>query len=234
MFTVVLSNVNLLIIRQKYTIIQIENNYHKADSGFNRVATWYDKLASLVFGNVLKTAQTTFIPKIPQDAVIVVLGGGSGWLLSVLLDECLPRKVIYIDASFRMISLAQQRVENDPRVEFRVGNEQDVRLDDRADVVITPFILDLFTQSRLETAILPKLNNALKVGGLWLSTDFMNPNFLWQRLLLRAMYRFFRLTAGIEARRLANWYELLNKDFTRLDEASYWNGFIKAGLWKKP
>jgi ubiquinone/menaquinone biosynthesis C-methylase UbiE len=188
----------------------------------------------LVFGNILKKAQLTFLPMIPQDAVIIVLGGGSGWLLSVLLDECLPRKVIYIDASVRMISLAQQKTGNDPRVDFRIGNEQEVLSEDRADAVITPFILDLFTQSRLQTSILPRLNDALKEGGIWLSTDFMNTNKLWQRLLLSAMYRFFRLTAGIEARQLADWYELLNKKLSLLEEANYWNGFIKAGLWKKP
>jgi len=205
------------------------------DSGFNRIAPFYEGLAGLVFGQRLRKAQAAYLGLIPSQATILILGGGAGWLLRQVLDACDPQKVIYIDAAPTMIRLARQAVRADPRVDFRVGNETAIAPADTADVVMTPFLLDLFAESRLRNRLIPKLLSALRPGGLWLGTDFLPPKSPLQRGLLWAMYRFFRLTAGIEARRLPNWSGLLDEQPT-LEPVVFCTasaGLLGSGCWKK-
>ncbi|WP_128543578.1 class I SAM-dependent methyltransferase [Larkinella soli] len=206
-----------------------------SDNGFDRVASFYDPLSRLVFGNAQRKAQAHWIGRIPPAADLLVFGGGSGRLLSALLDACSPRKVIYIDASSKMIELARRRSGSDGRVDFRTGNEDSIRPSDRVDVILTPFVLDLFSEKRLTVSILPKLYRALSPGGLWLGTDFVPTNHLGHSALLKAMYLFFRFTSHIEAHRLPDWKSLMENELGlhRERSAGYFGGMIETGIWRK-
>ncbi|GAB3275612.1 hypothetical protein GCM10027347_49020 [Larkinella harenae] len=205
------------------------------DSGFDVVAPFYDALSRMVFGNALRVAQAHWLTRIPPRADILIFGGGSGWLLARVLAICNPRTVIYIDASPAMMALARQKVRNSPRVDFRIGTETAVRIDDQVDVVITPFILDLFTNHRLQTAILPPLYQSLRPQGLWVSTDFLKPTVWWQRFLLWVQYRFFRSVSQIEATQLPPWVDLLTSlpGLKPDPMAAFFGGMIGSGCWQK-
>ncbi|GAB3339084.1 hypothetical protein GCM10027299_51740 [Larkinella ripae] len=206
-----------------------------ADRGFDRIAPVYDGLARLVFGNAQRNAQTHWLPTLPPNSDFLIFGGGSGWLLARVLTVCQPRTVTYIDASPVMVALARQRVKNDQRVDFRIGTETAIRLNDQVDVIITPFVLDLFTDERLENRIVPDLLRALRPGGFWLCCDFTLPTRWWHRILLWSQYRFFRLISGIEARQLPNWYEILNSlsATTHRQTATFFGEMIASGYWEK-
>ncbi|RAK00335.1 methyltransferase family protein [Larkinella arboricola] len=204
------------------------------DNGFDGIAPFYDALSRLVFGNTLRKAQAHWLDRIPPGADILVLGGGSGWLLSRLLAVCKPRQVIYIDASAVMIELARQKVNNDRRVDFRAGTELAIQPTDRVDVVITPFVLDLFTEERLKTVVLPRLFSSLRNNGLWLCCDFLEPRVWWQRILLWCEYHFFRTISHIEADRLPNWPQLLSTHLplTFCQMKPFFGGMIGSGYWQ--
>ena len=206
-----------------------------SDSGFDLVAPVYDTLAFLVFGHALQNAQKHWLSQVPPGADVLMFGGGSGWLLSQILDVCVPRKVIYIDASPKMIGLARQKVKNDSRVDFRASNETAIRPTDQVQVIVTPFILDLFTQPRLTASVLPSLYGALQPGGYWLCTDFIKTNTWWQDALRWSMYRFFGLVSGIEASRLSDWLALVG-DLPQLHQkglARFYDGMVAAAWWEK-
>ena len=204
-------------------------------SHFNRVAPVYDRLSRLVFGHRLQRAQTLFLDQIPAaGASVLLLGGGTGELLAAILARRPDCHVVYLEPSARMVALATRRVlhQSGPvSVSFRVGDETALHPDEQFDVIITPFVLDLFTEETLQTRFIPRLRSVV-TGGIWLVTDFVNTSVWWQRGLLWTMIRFFRLTAGIEARVLANWQQTLrNADLICQDRQSAVWGMVSSEVW---
>ena len=48
---------------------------------FNTVARPYDFISRLVFGDSLVEAQTSLLHYIPSNSQILIVGGGTGWIL---------------------------------------------------------------------------------------------------------------------------------------------------------
>ena len=80
-------------------------------NNFDSVAGYYDKLSILVFGTAMRRAQTAHLHDIPLGRNVLILGGGTGWLLSELSAVNPTCKVWYIDASSKMISLSKRTCE---------------------------------------------------------------------------------------------------------------------------
>ncbi len=62
-------------------------------------------------------------------------------------------------------------------------------------------MLDCFPAELLPAA-LSRLHATRCPAAPWLLADFRPPRHWWQRLLLKTMYGFFRLSTGLRARRL--------------------------------
>lgn len=205
---------------------------------FDRIAPYYDGLAWVVFGRSLARAQTVFLDRVPARASVLVVGGGTGGLLEPLLSRSQPARIVYLEASARMLARASRRVLRrrlPGQVEFRLGDETALQPGERFEVVITPFVLDLFTAQTLRTRLLPRLRMALLPGGQWLVTDFV-PGAGWgPNRLIQVMIWFFRRTANIEAGQLANWQPLFAQLGLRLCERqSQLNGWVSAEVWTAP
>ena len=207
---------------------------------FDWVAPVYDALAHAVFGRGLQQAQTVFLQNntdesIPAGASVLLVGGGTGWLLDHILRHCQPKRVVYLELSAQMVARASRRMIRQAMpgaVEFRVDDVANLNADERFDVIMTPFFLDLFTEQTLRQRVLPALQQALKPGGRWLVTDFVNPQSGWQKLLLRAMIIFFRLTAGIETRTLVDWQRLLSESgLTQQKRRLQVGGMVSTEVW---
>ena len=201
---------------------------------FDWIAPLYDALAFVVFGRKLQRAQVFFLDQIPSNSTVLMVGGGTGWLLRRVLVQCKPKRVVYLEASARMLARAGKRMvraEETGSVEFRVGDESSLT-NEPFDVIITPFVLDVFSEATLQTRFIPRLKNVLKSNGLWLVTDFVNTPVGWQRALLWTMIRFFRLTTGMQAKRLANWQQLLaGAGLTCQNQQSRVGGMVSAEVW---
>ncbi|GAB3756237.1 hypothetical protein GCM10028817_25860 [Spirosoma pomorum] len=153
------------------------------------------------------------------------------------MQNCQPDRVVYLEKSARMLARASRRMAETAllgTVEFRLGDETALRPGERFDVVITPFLLDLFTETTLRNELLPKLDSVLAEGGYWLVTDFVRTGVWWQEMLLWTMIRFFRVTAGIETRGLADWQKLMSALGLRLRAFQpKLDGLVSTELYQK-
>ncbi|UOR06006.1 methyltransferase domain-containing protein [Hymenobacter aerilatus] len=175
--------------------------------GFDFVAPFYDALARLVFGRALRRAQQTALAGLPPGTPhLLIVGGGTGWILGDIWQQCPQARVLYVEASAQMLAQAQawqqqHQPQRSGQIVFRWGTEAALLPAEQFDAVLTFFLLDLFAPSELQR-IVQQLNAARRPGAPWLLADFTTPTRWWHHGLLAVMYRFFRLTAGISAQRL--------------------------------
>jgi len=198
-------------------------------NGFDRIAWVYDFLSKLAFGKSIIDSQKYFLGNIRDHSKILILGGGSGWLLAELLKIKPDCEVWYIDASEKMISLSKRKIKIG-YVHFIHGTELDIPVGNQFDVVITNFYLDLFTNHQLKEVI-EKIQSSLNARALWITTDFVDGKKWWQRMMLRLMYRFFRIACNIESFQLPEWSRLIeNAGMKEIESKFFYKGFIKTVL----
>lgn len=208
---------------------------------FDKVAPFYDGLSHLVFGQALRRAQVVHLALIPEEAQVLLIGGGSGWLLEQLLLQKQKTKVTYLEASPKMVQLAMQRLAQNPGIakaaaSFRVGTEDDLLPGETFDVIITPFLLDLFPDERLQV-LLDRLCLALEPGGLCLFSDFWpvgKPIPYWQQLLLKSMYTFFGLISNVQATKLPDFQQHFSRlQLQEIQTARFYRGMVQAKVYRK-
>ncbi|RDV14652.1 class I SAM-dependent methyltransferase [Pontibacter diazotrophicus] len=209
------------------------------DSGFHRIASFYDRLARLVYSDALEQAQLSLLPHLPQKGRVLVIGGGSGWILDQLLLTGKQLDILYLDAAPAMLQRAQYRFErfqlpHQCMVSFRLGNEQALQPHEQFGVVITPFLLDLFPPSRL-TQLMQTLSAALTPTGRWLFADFwpmQQPPPLRQQLLVWGMYTFFGLVSGVKAKQLPDYATHFSSlGFEEKYSSNFYGGMVQAKVF---
>jgi tRNA (cmo5U34)-methyltransferase len=177
---------------------------------FNKIAGVYDVLTRTAFGKSLYEAQIFFLSSIPRSSKVLILGGGTGWLLRALLDVNPSCHVWYIEASSSMIELARKKISEAQghQVHFIHGTENDIPDGMMYDAVVTHFFLDLFPVSLLD-GVIGKILEHIRPEAVWLVSDFVYRDKWWQKVMLWLMYLFFRLTCSIDARQLPLWEQRL-------------------------
>lgn len=163
-------------------------------SDFNRIAPYYDFLARLVFGSKLEQSQRLFLDRIQAGQSVLILGGGTGRILSWLPAGC---EVTYVEQSANMLEKAR-----------RIGDVHFVQADflhfsvsHTYDWIICPFFLDCFDKQQLDQAI-GTIARLLADDGHLIVTDFRHDGRLKTKVMLWLMHRFFRLTAQLASSRL--------------------------------
>lgn len=199
---------------------------------FDRIAEIYDVLARLVFGRSIVKAQTNYLPRIEENSKVLFLGGGSGWLVEELMKYCPSAQVWYIEASAKMISLTQKRNFPQMNITFIHGTEESIPEDLVFNTIITNFYLDLFP-GIVQRKIIQRIASKLAPHGNWFVTDFVDEGKIWQRLLLKSMYIFFRFTSKIQANELADWRKQLQEiGFKKMESTAFFRGFIISAIYK--
>lgn len=204
-------------------------------NSFNKVAGIYDALARVVFGKSLDKAQRFYLESIPPHSKVLIIGGGTGQLLRVLLDLNPSCEVWYIEASSSMIARSRKKITDAQgnRVHFIHGTQQNIPDGLLYDAVITYFFLDLFTAPALDDVI-GSIQPHLQHHVVWLVCDFVNGGKWWQRLLLRMMYLFFRVTCSLDTRRLPPWQLKLSiHGLVEVKAASFFGSFIRSAVLVK-
>jgi len=167
---------------------------------FDSIAKWYDRLVNLVFGQAIKNAQTHFLKELPIDGRLLIMGGGTGWILEEIASIRPNLKVEYIEASLKMLSLAKEASIDELQVKFTYGTEKDIASTEY-DVIITNFFLDVFEPNEL-SLVMHHLKGCLSKNGIWLCSDFQKTNKFRHKILLKAMHVFFGLISKLEAKKL--------------------------------
>ena len=211
------------------------------DSGFDRVASFYDRLARLVYGDALEQAQLYLIPFIPANCRVLVIGGGSGWLLQQLVLTGRQLDILYLDAAPGMLKRAEAKYKSmhlphSCQVTFRLGTEAALQPHEQFDVIITPFLLDLFPPQRLHQ-LMQQLAAVLAPAGKWLFADFWpvkQPIPFWQKLLTWGMYAFFGAVSGVKARHLPNYgRHFQDLGFKEVATQQFYGGFVQAKVFRR-
>lgn len=198
---------------------------------FDKIAFIYDALASLVFGKKIKESQSHFLQKIPDHSIVLILGGGTGWILVELFKQKPNCEVFYIEASSKMIELAKRKINDSFPVHFIHGTEQDIPALVKFDVVITNFFLDMFPDSALKQVI-EKIESSLSSTSIWIATDFVDNKKWMHSFLLKLMYWFFQLACKIEAKKLPDWNKAIQiRSRKKVSSKFFCVGFIEAAIY---
>lgn len=172
--------------------------------GFDQAAWFYDALAALVFGSSQQAAQQAALRGLPAGAPhVLILGGGTGWVLGEVLRRAPAATVLYLEASPRMLARARARLarthpQRMGQVEFRHGTQAVLQPTEQFGTIITFFVLDCISSADIGAA-LAQLRAAQRPGAPWLVADFRPARHGWRHWLLQSMYIFFRFTTGLRA-----------------------------------
>ncbi len=198
-------------------------------NNYNTIAPIYDFLAELVYGKDILEAQKTYLSKIPKNANVLIIGGGTGKILHEIVKQHPNCTIDYVEASDKMLEIAHQKIVSS-NINLIHGTENN--LTETYDVIITAFFLDLFPFPKL-VSVLQKVERHLNKGGILLATDFFPTKTLRSKMLYFLMKNFFRIFTGLQSKKLYNFDDLLKQLFQKEAIQFYNKGFIFSGLYRK-
>lgn len=200
---------------------------------FDSIAPVYDSLSRMVYGKSIVAAQKHFLKYIPDDSSVLIVGGGTGWIIDAIFAVNKTCSIVYLEASQKMLQKAQSRLDIKDQLRVKFLLQSEMPSEGSYDVIITNFFLDLFPPHIL-VSTLHQLKDRMKHDGCWIVTDFVDEGKFWQRLLLQLMYWFFRRVSKIEATTLPPWSLLLAEGgMQKVEEKHFYAGFIATAIYQK-
>ena len=205
--------------------------------GFDRLAPWYDGL-SLFFGRTLQRSQTSMLDRVDPSRRILLIGGGTGRLLAALSSRFPGVPIDAVDISGQMLQRSHRRLSNSAaaNVCFIQADIRTWRSTRNYDLIVTPYVLDCFEDATVEQ-LCSRLARSLHRGGQWLFCDFdvpppTQPMHTPARLVIASLYRFFRVTCSLAARRLPDFGRAFaSASLGMVDERRYCGGLMVAAVF---
>ncbi|ADR21712.1 hypothetical protein MATR_06550 [Marivirga tractuosa] len=195
-------------------------------ANFDQVAGIYDFLKRVVFGNRIDDATSCFLKEIPPNARVLIIGGGTGEILKKFKSS---HEITYLELSEAMI-LKAKTVVSTASVDFIQGDVLKWIPKHDFDYIMTPFVLDCFTATGLDL-LLDRLKKSLKKEGKWIQTDFYPKNRM-QKLLIKIMYVFFKLTANLNIDELVDFDSHFEKhQFNLKRKALFYHSMIESKIY---
>jgi cyclopropane fatty-acyl-phospholipid synthase-like methyltransferase len=195
---------------------------------FDRIAIFYNHLKKAVFNGQIEMATYHFLRIIPSNSKILIIGGGTGQLLSNFTSN---HQIKYVELSYAMISKAE-KVYSEASIDFIHADILEWDLDEKFDFILTPFVLDCFNETNLNSLFL-KLKDNLAKNGRWIHTDFYPKNVL-QKYLVKTMYFFFRITTKLKVNELADFDYLFHKHkFICIRKALFFHSMIESKIYSQ-
>jgi len=203
-------------------------------ANYNNSAWFYDRLSHLVYGKALIKAQVYLFRYIPANAHILIVGGGTGWILEeISAIHPAGLTITYVEVAPAMMAISKKRQTGKNQVSFINEAVENVVLEHDYDVIITPFLFDNFQEQTLQK-VFEHLHQSLKTGGIWLNADFQLTGKWWQQFLLRSMFLFFKILCNIEASSLPDIdSQYKNHHYQSVSKETFYGNFIVAEVYKK-
>lgn len=206
---------------------------------FDILAPHYRWMEVVLAGEKLQRCRTAFLSSIPKAANILILGEGNGRFLKECRCAMPAGRITCVDASQRMLAIAQQRLGNDNGLtEFVCADALRWTPPKGAfDLIVTHFFLDCFQPEQLENLI-AKIAAAASPNANWLFSDFQAARAgvrrLRSQLILWTMYRFFRVVTRLPASSLTPPDAVLERHGFKLQkrQVSEW-GLLHSDWWKR-
>jgi SAM-dependent methyltransferase len=198
----------------------------------DRIAPHYWWIERLGMGRTLERRRSWFLAELANARQALVLGDGDGRFLRELLLRNAHVSADYVDSSARMLELARRKA-GVQRVDYRQTDALTAKFPSNAyDLIATHFFFDCFDAGKLELLI-GRIAEAAKPGARWVVSEFRTPNVL-ARLLVSALYVFFRLTTGLKTRKLADHRPILRAHgFRLLKECHSRGALVVSELWER-
>ena len=221
-------------------------------NNYDTIAPYYDVLSRLVFFRAQLKAQIPQLRFIPANSHVLIVGGGTGWILEEIAKLHPAGLIItYVEISAKMLDLSRKRDVKRNAVTYIHSSAEDFKpakkrlktaakysdTDLKYDVILTAFLFDNFNIEKIDF-VFNKLNGMLHSGGYWLFCDFYynkDSGRTWKWYLLKTMYLFFNKISAVEASELINTERNFEAaHFIPVKIAHYYSGFIKSITYKKP
>lgn len=234
-----MKTVNNSVNQAKETTSLIENTNqsklanHPSFSDFNSIAPFYDIVQKIVFGNRLQRAQKYFISEFLDAKNVLIIGGGTGEILESFSGNTHLNSITFIEQSIKMIEKAKSRNVG-VNVNFVCDDIFKWKSEQQFDLIILPFILDVFT-TQIGVGLVQKLKPHLNSNGSVLFTDFVETskqNSLL-RLLIPIMYSFFKLTAKMKVDHLPNFDLMFERTgFEEVKRKEFVKGLVQSRIYQ--
>lgn len=202
-------------------------------ANYDNSASFYDRLSRLVFGRALVNAQVYFLPFIPKNSNVLIVGGGTGWILEEIAKiHPAGLQITYVEISANMMALSRKRNTGSNQVNYINMAVEQAKLPQQFDVVITPFLFDNFNEVNL-SVIFRHIHQTLKPGGIWLNTDFQLTGKWWQAVILKSMLLFFKVVCRVESWRLPDVTKQFSTEGYRVEEQkTFFGDFVMTRAYK--
>jgi ubiquinone/menaquinone biosynthesis C-methylase UbiE len=137
----------------------------------------------------------------------------------------------YVDLSRRMLELARNKSGGE-RVNYYRADARTLEFPrDEYDLIATHFFFDCFDASELD-ALIGRIADTAKPGARWVVSEFCASSFP-ARLVVSALYLFFRITTGLKTSRLTDHRPILETHGFRLKSARpSRGGLVVSELWE--
>ncbi len=204
-------------------------------NNYDKIAPYYDRLAGIIFGKAQLRAQEFILDFIAPGNTILIVGGGSGWILEAISARFSSGiNITYVEKSSKMLALACQRDIKQNSVEFVHADILDYQVSVIKDVIITAFLFDNFTQEHTGQ-LFHQLHRSLKESGLWLNVDFQlsERSKFRHRLMLKLMYCFFWFASNLETSKLSDIDQYFREMYTLSGKKGFFDSFIVSAVYKK-
>jgi ubiquinone/menaquinone biosynthesis C-methylase UbiE len=203
-------------------------------ANYDNASWFYERLSKLVFGKAQINAQEYYLNLIPPRSTILIIGGGTGQLLESI-TKIYPSglHITYVEISANMMALSCKRYTAQNEVTYITQDVGKLSLKQEFDIIITAFLFDNFSTQELYL-VFPSINQGLKSDGLWLNTDFQLTGPIWQKVMLKTMYYFFRMLNAVKVTQLPDTAQIFkNYQYELMAYKSFYGNFIMAKVYKK-
>lgn len=183
-------------------------------------------------GRALERRRRRFLAEFENAQRALVLGDGDGRFLRALLRRNPVVRADYVDLSGRMLELARGRAGGE-RVSYLQADARAAEFPrSEYDLIATHFFFDCFGEKELDRLI-GRIAVAARPRARWVVSEFRVAS-LAGRLLVRALYLFFRITTGLKTRTLVDHRPMLRSHAFRLISASHSRGgLVVSELWER-
>jgi ubiquinone/menaquinone biosynthesis C-methylase UbiE len=203
---------------------------------YNRIANVYDRLSRLVYGNAIVRAQQYLVSFIPANSRILIVGGGTGWILEEI-TKLHPQglEIYYVEIADKMLELSRKRNIGNNKVHFIGKSIEELEDIGGIDVAFTAFLFDNFTQQTAND-IFKNMERRLVAGALWLYSDFQvsSKQMWWQKPLLHSMLLFFRTMGVISNDQLPDMQSIFQREgFTLKSREEFYGHFVASAVYTR-
>ncbi|WP_157971927.1 class I SAM-dependent methyltransferase [Pleomorphovibrio marinus] len=161
-------------------------------NNYDKIAFIYEKLSKVILGKEFVRSKDLFLQNILEDMDVWVIGGGTGAIIpEILIKNGLTGKLVYSEASQKMLQRARKRVssKDEDRVHFYREERFHWPFASKADIVICQYLLDVLIDQQIHN-FFKALEKAINPNTQLIFADFYPHSR--KSLFIKAMISAFR------------------------------------------